>query len=140
MNQAILGVGILVLCLITQLCTGERNQSNVTSMLSIAANMLQADTLTKKISKAELKKYEGEYLLQGETKTLPVKIFLENGELKAHPAGQTAGTMKYVGNHTFIHTTNADISVKFTVEKGKAVMMTLYQRGKQVDGKRVATK
>lgn len=140
MNQAILGVGIALFCILTQLSAGQLNATNSIAGLNLATIGLQSDTVTKKISTPELKKYEGEYLLQGETKTLQVRIFVENGKLHAHPAGQPAGIMKFVGDHTFIHTTNADIRVKFTLEKGKSVMMTLYQRGKQIDGRRVVGK
>ena len=98
--------------------------------------LVQTDTTTKKISASELKKYAGDYVLQSETRTMDVKIFVEDGKLKAHPAGQNVGVMKFVGNHTFIHTKNADIKLVFAIEKGKAAEMTLHQRGKQVSGKR----
>jgi len=95
-----------------------------------------ADTTTKKIAVSELKKYVGDYVLQSETRTLEVKIFVEDGCLKAHPAGQPVGIMKYIGNHRFKHERNPDIQISFTLEKGVASKMTLYQRGIQVDGKK----
>ena len=97
---------------------------------------VQTDTTTKKISGSELKKYAGDYVLQSETKTMDVKIFVEDGKLKAHPAGQNVGVMKFVGDHTFIHTKNADIKLVFAIEKGKATAITLHQRGRQISGKR----
>ena len=112
--------------------------SNVSTERTSTAKirLTQIDTVRKKISHEELLKYVGEYVLQTESKTLPVKIFVENGELKAHPAGQSVGILKFVGDHTFIHTRNPDIKIVFAVTRNKAEGMTLYQRGLQVPGKR----
>jgi hypothetical protein len=112
--------------------------SNVTIKNTTTAKIMvtQIDTVRKKISDQELLQYVGEYVLQTESKTLAVKIFVENGQLKAHPSGQSVGVLKFVGQHTFIHTRNPDIKIVFAIVGHKAQGMTLYQRGLQVPGKR----
>lgn len=128
--------GIVTFLLLVLVTSSIKSVAKDHSSLSDPYTQVLTDTTTKKISASELKKYSGDYVLQSETRTMDVKVFVEDGKLKAHPAGQNVGIMKFVGNHTFIHTKNADIKLVFAIEKGKATEMTLHQRGRQISGKR----
>lgn len=85
----------------------------------------------------EIAGYAGTYTLQvSPERTLDVRIFGQDGQLMVEPAGQDVGRLLNQGGHVFIAEDDEDIRVAFAVEGGRAIGITLHQRGRSVPGTR----
>ncbi|MES2522582.1 MAG: hypothetical protein V4617_07800 [Gemmatimonadota bacterium] len=81
-------------------------------------------------------KYDGVYLLQNDGRTLEVRVYTEQDVLIAQPMGQPAQRLIAKRSHAFAVGDSTHIRVTFEVENGRAVRMTLFQGGRQIEGAR----
>jgi ketosteroid isomerase-like protein len=65
-----------------------------------------------------------------------MRVFGDNGQLKAQIAGGRVVALRNEGGHAFVLDVDASIRVVFTVENGRAEGVTVYQRGETIVGKR----
>lgn len=81
-------------------------------------------------------RYEGTYALQVGERTLDLRVFGENGKLMAQATGQRVSRLRWQGGDTFLHGSDDGIRLVFTVENGRASMVTLHQGGREIPGRR----
>ena len=80
--------------------------------------------------------YEGEYLLVQGARQADLKIWIEEGSLRGQINDGDPSTLRPNGEHKFLHGTNANIWLIFTVENGKAVSVEVNMRGNLINGTR----
>ena len=88
------------------------------------------------LTAAEMARYEGSYTLRMGERSLPVRIFAQDGKLMSQAAGQGAFRLLSQGDHVFLAEFDTSVRVVFTVENGRATSMTLHQNGRAVPGTR----
>lgn len=88
------------------------------------------------LSAEEMTRYEGEYLLQAGSQTRELRVFQEEGQLKANLAGQGTSRLLPQGSHAFLAEVEPSFRFVFHVAKGRAESLSLYVNGKEVPGKR----
>jgi serine-type D-Ala-D-Ala carboxypeptidase/endopeptidase len=88
------------------------------------------------ITAADIARYEGTYTLETIGKSLDIRIFGENGELKAQPAGQSVSRLLPVGRHQFVLAADSRIRLVFGVQGDRAESVTLQQGSSAFTGKR----
>lgn len=104
---------------------------------ALARAAFRAEIPDLPISTDEAARYGGTYALQlPEGRTLELRVFVEDGQLKAQATGQNASRLRWQGGHAFLHGTDAGIRLVFTVEGGRATSVTLHQGGGQFVGPR----
>lgn len=84
----------------------------------------------------EMARYEGAYTLRVGERSLPIRIFAQDGKLMSQAAGQSAFRLRSQGNHVFLAEFDAAVRVVFTVENGRATSLTLHQNGRAIPGSR----
>lgn len=84
----------------------------------------------------DIARYEGTYTLRAGSRTLDLRVFGDDGQLKAQPAGQGVTRLRYQGDHTFITVVDDDVRLVFTVENGRAEGVTLHDGDAAIPGKR----
>jgi serine-type D-Ala-D-Ala carboxypeptidase/endopeptidase len=88
------------------------------------------------LPEAEAARYAGTYTLQAGGRALELRVFAEDGQLRAQAQGQAVTRLRYQGDHAFVHGENDDVRLVFTVEGGRARSVTLHQGGRAVEGTR----
>ena len=88
---------------------------------------------------AGLSMYEGTYLLQGPTRVIELRVYVDaqgslNGELVG--MGQQTTFRPSSTEHRFLHGSADDIWVQFTIENGRATGALMHQRGREISGTR----
>ncbi len=104
----------------------------------LAGNPPPRDDLAP-LTAEEMARYEGEYAVTMGSNTLGFRVFVEDGELMAQPAGQRATRLLHQGDHTFLAAVDADIRLVFSLEDGRAEQVTLHQGGQAATGARLET-
>ena len=80
--------------------------------------------------------YEGTYALQGPNRVVDLRVWVDDmGKLNGEVMGQET-VFRPSGEHKFLHGTNDQIWVVFTIENGRATSAMLHQRGFEVSGAR----
>ncbi len=84
----------------------------------------------KPLAAADGEKFVGEYdIARPDGSLLPLKIFAEEGALKAQADGQEKVPLLYYGDNTFGADFDPALRLSFVVESGKVVSVKLFQRG-----------
>ncbi len=104
----------------------------------LADNPAPVDDLAP-LTAEEMARYEGEYSVTMGSNTLTFRVFVEDEELMAQPAGQRASRLLHQGNHAFVAALDTGIRLVFTVEDGRAEEVTLHQGGQAATGARLET-
>jgi len=112
--------------------TGRKVSSDGPPPRVVAGNAIPERPVTA----ADIARYEGTYTIEALDRTLDVRVFGENGQLKAHPANQKVSRLLPVGNHQFVMDADNRIRLVFTVVGDRAESMTLHQGGSAHPGKR----
>ncbi|WP_255478791.1 serine hydrolase [Rufibacter sp. XAAS-G3-1] len=68
----------------------------------------------------DMARYQGTFTYQSEQKLRELRVFSEEGKLKAQLVGGKAFRLRYQGNHVFIPETDDDVRIGFTVNNGPA--------------------
>jgi D-alanyl-D-alanine-carboxypeptidase/D-alanyl-D-alanine-endopeptidase len=84
----------------------------------------------------ETARYEGTYTLAAGGRTLPLRVFVQDGRLMAQATGQEAFPLRNQGDHVFIPTFDDEVRLVFTMENGRAASVTLHQGGQAIQGAR----
>lgn len=100
-----------------------------------ALGLPQPEVADLPLSEAEARRYTGKYMIR--RAGLPVQVVLEDGQLKAQPAGQPAFDLLHQGEHEFRASFDPDVRLVFRVEGGKAGSFVLHQGGETRDAVRV---
>jgi CubicO group peptidase (beta-lactamase class C family) len=88
------------------------------------------------LTAADIALYEGTYRLQAGARTIELRVFGEDGQLKAQPTGQSVTRLRSQGDHAFTAEVGNGIRLVFTLENGRAEGVTLHQNGRALPGKR----
>lgn len=91
------------------------------------------------ITAEEIARYEGTYLLTIGPRTLEMRIFGRDGRLISQAAGQSEAPLRYQGDHVFVPDFDDRVRLVFTVEDGRASLVTLHQGGGTFVGQRRLT-
>jgi len=78
---------------------------------------------------AEMARYEGAYALQMGGRTLELRVFIEDGELKASPAGQPPTRLLYQGDHTFVPAASPRMRFSFALDHVRATALSMRDPG-----------
>jgi hypothetical protein len=81
-------------------------------------------------------RYEGTYALALGERTLNVRVFVADGQLRVQPEGQGISRLMYQGDDAFIVAADRGIRLVFTLENGRAETLTLHQSGQTISGPR----
>lgn len=84
----------------------------------------------------QMARYAGTYTLQAGPRTLEVRVWVEDGQLRVQPAGQSVTRLMSQGGHAFVLEADVDIRLVFAVEGSQATGVTLHQRGRAFPGTR----
>ncbi len=84
----------------------------------------------------DIARYEATYAYVAGGNPREMRVFGDNGQLKAQIAGGRVVALRLAGEHAFVLDVDANIRVVFTVENGRATGVTVYQRGETLVGKR----
>ncbi len=95
-----------------------------------------ATAMAKPLPSAEGDAVIGTYTLELPGGARDFTVAVAGDHLTGQLAGQGANPMLYLGDHTFGMAFDASIRIVFTVEGGRATMMTLNQAGQSFAGKR----
>ena len=88
------------------------------------------------LAAAERARYTGVYALMLPSGPRDFTVAEDSTHLTGQLAGQVAFPMIYLGNDTFGVSFDPNLRITFTVEKGRAVKMTLDQNGGHFEGSR----
>jgi hypothetical protein len=124
---------------------GESPQRLVQNLLRVAygeapvaRGVAQAPQAPPSLSTADRDAIVGSYALQVPGgQTLPIRIFVDSTRLMAQAQGQDAFPLKYLGNYVFGVDFDPALRLTFTMDKGKAIKVTLLQGGMEIEGHRV---
>lgn len=90
------------------------------------------------LTAGQIEMYAGEYRLVMGENTLELRVFGEEGMLKAQATGQNVTELRFQGEHTFIPDFDDEVRLVFHVDdEGRADSLTLFQGGGEVVGTRV---
>lgn len=103
---------------------------------ALARAALGIRVLDLPLAAEDIARYEGAYAFTVGERTLEVRVFGENGQLKAHPAGQGVLRLRAQGGHAFVAEQDDDIRMVFAVQDGRVTGITLHQRGRAIPGVR----
>lgn len=127
--------GLTVVVLTNAAGVGRERGAELEEALARAAFGIEIPDLP--MAAEEAARYEGTYALQlPEGRTLDLRVFVEDGVLKAQAAGQRAARLRSQGGHAFLHETDSGIRMVFTLEDGRAASVTLHQNGGVFPGPR----
>ena len=88
------------------------------------------------VTAAEMEGYAGTYALRMGERTMPLRVYVENGTLMVQPGGQTPTRLLAQGRHVFIPDAAREIRLVFTVEDGRATQVVMLQGGRRAVGPR----
>jgi D-alanyl-D-alanine-carboxypeptidase/D-alanyl-D-alanine-endopeptidase len=88
------------------------------------------------ITADEINRYEGTYLLKIGARTLALRVFGRGGRLISQATGQSEAPLRYQGDHIFVPNFDDRVRLVFTVEDGRARLVTLHQGGSTFSGER----
>lgn len=80
---------------------------------------------------ADITRYEGTYNVQAGERMVEMRVFGENGKLKAQIADGSVTRLRYQGDDTFVHGENDDIRLVFSVENSR-VQSVRVSKGSQI--------
>lgn len=103
---------------------------------AVARNSLAPDDLPP-LTAAEMVRYAGEYRVTLGPETLELRVFVEEGQLRARPAGQRSTRLVRLGEHTFMPAVDADARLVFQLEDGRAERVTFRDGPRTGQGRRV---
>jgi D-alanyl-D-alanine carboxypeptidase len=126
--------GLTIAVLTNSASVGREKAAEVEEALARAAFGLEIPDLP--LAAEDLARYEGAYTLQLGERALEVRVFAEDGRLRAQATGQGVLRLLHQGAHTFVAAQDKDIRLVFTVADGRAESLTLHQRGRAVPGPR----
>jgi hypothetical protein len=87
---------------------------------------------------AERDSIVGSYALQVNGRVLPIRVYVENGQVMAVAEGQRANALNYLGDHVFGTPLDPALRITFAFDaQGRATGMTLLQNGGTFPGPRV---
>ena len=103
---------------------------------AIARAAFGAEAADLPLAAEDIARYAGTYTLRAGERTLEVRVFGENGQLMAQPAGQRVTRLLHQGSHAFVAREDAGIRFVFIVRDGRVEGVTLHQRGREFPGTR----
>jgi D-alanyl-D-alanine carboxypeptidase len=124
----------LTIAILSNSGRGREKAAEMEKRLARAAFGMEVRDLP--LAARDLARYEGAYTLQAGSATLELRVFAEDGRLKAQPAGQPATRLRHQGGHLFVHGEDDDVRFVFTVGNGRAEGVTLQQGGQSFPGRR----
>jgi len=80
---------------------------------------------TVPLAPADAARYAGNYKLG----QVPVRIYVENGQLRAQPQGQRVGRMRHLGNGRFVDEDDDNVVLQFPAEGNPTPSFVLEQNG-----------
>lgn len=102
----------------------------------VVAGNVVAEVLDLPLTAEEMARYEGTYALALGERTLNVRVFVADGQLRVQPEGQGISRLMYQGDDAFIVAADRGIRIVFTLVNGRAETLTLHQSGQTVSGPR----
>ncbi|GAB3528742.1 hypothetical protein GCM10027443_07120 [Pontibacter brevis] len=87
---------------------------------ALAREALKVKLLDLPLAAEEMVRYEGTYTYQSEKRTRAMRVFSENGQLKAQVVGGKPFRLLYQGEHAFIPEVDDDDCLVFSMVNGRA--------------------
>lgn len=124
----------LTIAVLTNAMVGREKAEEIEKALARAAFGLEIPDLP--VTAEDIARYAGTYLLQAGARTRELRVFGEDGQLKAQFGTGNPTRFRHQGEHAFIPAAADDYRYVFTVVDGRAESVTLHQGGRVITGKR----
>jgi D-alanyl-D-alanine carboxypeptidase len=125
----------LTIAVLTNSARGRDRAAEIETAMARAAFRIELMDLP--MTPQDIARYAGTYRLEGGPRSLELRVFAENGELKAQFGNGTPTRFRSQGNHAFIPLAADNFRYVFHVENGRAESVTLHQGDRSTFGKRM---
>ncbi len=88
------------------------------------------------LTEEEMAPYVGTYTVEVEGRTVELRVFVEDGQIKGQPGGDSPSRLLYQGEHAFIPEVNLGFRLAFTLVDGRAESVTIHDDGEIYRGTR----
>lgn len=116
----------LTICILSNSSKGRERAEQLETALARAALHIIVQDLP--VSPEEFARYEGVYTYQSTpTKMRELRVFIEDGQLKAQFGSGRALRLRSQGNHNFVPDKADDMRIAFNVENGRAETLQIQE-------------